>query len=314
MQKRFLTITALVLSITGCLILFVQFWIEISDARAQAESGSEILETSLGNIEYAIRGEGVPVLVLHGAGGGYDQGLLLGLTSFGDGYKIVSVSRFGYLRSPIPDDSSLESQAALYALLLDDLGIEKVVVTAGSAGGPSAMQFVHDYPDRCKALILISAISQSIAADKDAVNTRVIHLIQKSDFVYWLFTKAFRSMFLQLIGIPPDVYADFTDEQKVLAQNLLDVMHPMSQRRAGSVHEFEMIPLDRESLNDINIPTLILHAKDDALVNFEHAIFAHDNITQSQLILYKSGGHGLLSQMSDVRQNVHLFLDEYTVP
>jgi pimeloyl-ACP methyl ester carboxylesterase len=177
---------------------------EMGAARERARADSEILQTEYGDIEYAVRGEGPPVLLLHGAAGGYDQGLLLGKTGPG-GFKLISVSRFGYLRSPIPVVSSVEAQAALYTVLLDHLKIERVIVVAGSAGGPSALQFAHDYPDRCAALILISAITMSTAQEKDALHYKVMHTIQKSDFLYWLLTRSFQSQFLELIGVPPAV-------------------------------------------------------------------------------------------------------------
>jgi pimeloyl-ACP methyl ester carboxylesterase len=143
-----------------------------------------------------------------------------------------------------------------------------------------------------------------------ALHNKVIHSIQKSDFVYWAFTKLFGFLFLKLIGVPRKVYKGFTLEQKQLAQELLEVMHPMSQRRRGSIHEFEIKPLDSASMREILSPTLILHAKDDALVNCEHAEFAHQNIPQSKLVLFETGGHGLLPQMNEFRKHVNTFLSE----
>jgi pimeloyl-ACP methyl ester carboxylesterase len=306
----YIAILIALLLLSGPAITYARFQSEITEAKENVLTGSEILKTDQGEIEYAVKGEGPPVLVLHGAGGGYDQGLLLGKSGFGKAAKFISVSRFGYLRSPLPEDSSVEAQAALYSILLDHLQIESVVVAAGSAGGPSALQFAHDYPDKCTALILVSAISMSIAPDKDAFNTRVIHSIQKSDFIYWGFTKVFRSLFLQLIGVPPKVYKGLTLEQKELAQELLDVMHPMSQRRTGSKHEFEIEPLASASMREISVPTLILHARDDALVSYEHAEFAHRNIAQSKLVLFETGGHGLLSRVNEARKHVSTFLSE----
>lgn len=71
-----------------------------SDMRAAHERlsrDSKILRTNKYTIEYTVKGDGVPMLLLHGAGGGYDQGLWAGSTFLGDDYKFISVSRFGYL-------------------------------------------------------------------------------------------------------------------------------------------------------------------------------------------------------------------------
>jgi len=136
----YIAIAVALLLLSVFVFTYARFQAEISGAREKVLAGSEILKTDQGDIEYAVKGEGPPVLVLHGAGGGYDQGLLLGRTSFGGSFKLISVSRFGYLRSPIPENSTVEAQAAIYAGLLDHLKIEKVVVIGGSAGGPSALQ------------------------------------------------------------------------------------------------------------------------------------------------------------------------------
>ena len=306
-----ITVAIALLLLAAFAITYARYRTEISGAREKVLAGSELLKTDYGDIEYAVKGEGPPVLVLHGAGGGYDQGLLLpGRTIFGDSFKLISVSRFGYLRSPIPEDSSVEAQSTLYAILLDHLEVEKVIVAGGSSGGPSALQFAHDYPEKCAALILGAAISMPIAPEKDALHNKVIHSIQKSDFAYWGFTKIFGSLFLKLIGVPKEIYKGFTTEQKQLARELLDVMHPMSQRRRGSIHEFEIKPLDSTSISEISSPTLILHARDDTLVNYEHAEFAHRNIPQSKLVLFETGGHGLLPRMNEFRKHVSTFLND----
>ena len=55
-----------------------------------------------------------------------------------------------------------EAQADLYAALLDLLKIDSVVVIGLSGGGASALQFALRHPERCRGLILISAISRQV--------------------------------------------------------------------------------------------------------------------------------------------------------
>lgn len=279
----------------------------MNDAR-QSLTGSETLDTELGKIEYKIQGEGVPVLLLHGAGGGYDQGLWFGKIGLGEGYKFISISRFGFLRSSIPDNPDIKKQAGAYQLLLDHLGINKVIVLGGSAGGPSAMQFANDYPDRVSALIFLSAVSgPPVSTDKDPFYIKIVHLIQKTDYSYWLTTKYLKTTLLGLIGINQSTLEKFTVEQKGLAQEMLDIMHPMSQRYVGTELDSAMILLYKTP-EAIRAPALILHAKDDALVSYHHAENAHQKIPGSQLVLFDDGGHGMLSHMDEVRQRTKDFL------
>jgi pimeloyl-ACP methyl ester carboxylesterase len=309
--KILLIIVAILIVITGVLVIvtYPRYSREIKAAREHLQAESEIMNTDKRDIEYAVKGEGPPVLVLHGAGGGYDQGLWAGKLYLGDGYKFISISRYGYLRSPIPKEPSIKTQAALYNVLLDRLNIKKVIVVGISAGGPSATQFANDYPGKISALILLSAVSEAEApGDKPAFYIKIIHLIQQSDYAYWVFAEFMQSTILSLMGVPPEVYRNFTPPQKEMAQEMLDIMHPMTQRYKGTVNDGKMIQREEVSTNNLSAPTLIIHAEDDALVSYHHAEDAHKRIKQSKLIVLSTGGHAMISRMDEVRQYTRKFL------
>jgi pimeloyl-ACP methyl ester carboxylesterase len=316
-MKTLLIIVSILIVIAGVLVIatYPRYSREMRVAREHLQAGSEILKTDKGDIEYAVKGEGTPVLMLHGAGGGYDQGLWAGKLYLGDGYQFISVSRYGYLRSLIPKNPSIKTQAALYNALLDRLNIKKVIVVGISAGGPSATQFANDYPDKASALILLSAVSEAGApGDKPSFYVKIIHLIQQSDYAYWVFSKFMQPTILSLMGVPPEVYRNFTPTQKEMAQEMLDIMHPMTPRYKGTVNDGEMIQREEVSTNNLSAPTLIIHAEDDALVSYRHAEDAHKKIKQSRLIFLNTGGHAMLSQMDKVRQYVKEFLKEPSFP
>ena len=65
------------IALVGGYLLF-RYLKDIRAARQRLDSlGSQVIETDLGPIEYARIGDGYPVLVVHGAMGGFDQGLWL---------------------------------------------------------------------------------------------------------------------------------------------------------------------------------------------------------------------------------------------
>jgi pimeloyl-ACP methyl ester carboxylesterase len=92
--------------------------------------------------------------MIHGAGGGYDQGLLLADKFLPKDSKVIAISRFGYLNTPLIDEPTPDNQVKLYISLLDRLNIEKLHVVGVSDGGPSALKMSINYPERVKSFTL----------------------------------------------------------------------------------------------------------------------------------------------------------------
>jgi 2-hydroxy-6-oxonona-2,4-dienedioate hydrolase len=124
----------------GLLVLvYASYRRDIHQARERVSTGSQIVQTPCGPIEYALAGDGPPVLVVHGAGGGYDQGLEIGEPLVNSGFRVIAMSRFGYLRTPAPGDALASAQADAHACLLEALNISRAAVVGASAGAPSSI-------------------------------------------------------------------------------------------------------------------------------------------------------------------------------
>lgn len=304
---RSLFLFASILFLVLFLALYFQYRGEIAAARQRVLEGSQLLITENGMLEYAVEGEGPAVLVIHGAGGGYDQGMLIGKKALGEGFTYISVSRFGYLRSSFMNDSTVEDQAAIYVELLNHLEVNKAIIVGASAGGPSALQFAYDYPERSSALVLLSAVSMFMG-DEIPISTRVINTIQRSDFLFWAVLKMFRTQFSEMVGIPQYLYDELPPEDKKYADDMLDFMNPISTRRPGNIYEAKIRPLSGEAMSRITVPTIILHAKDDFLVTFDHAEFVNQNIQNSELVTFESGGHALVAELETISARINDFL------
>lgn len=310
MRHRNIFIYSIILIIFLFIVLTYPFYRkQINLANKRIVEEGKILNTKYGNLEYSILGEGKPVLLIHGAGGGYDQGLWLGELILSVNYKFIAPSKFGYLNSQVPENISIKIQIEQYKYLLEHLNIKKVVVVGISSGGISAMQFANDYPEMTDKLILLSAVSMPPNQnDKDQVSIKFLHLIQKSDYAYWLMTKLFKKQLLDLMGISSDVYNSFSIEQKNLAEEMLNIMHPMSLRYKGTIIDGELIE-GFDVPGNIETPTLIIHSKNDGLVSYLHAENANKKIKDSKIILYENGGHGALSELSNLRKEIEKFLN-----
>jgi 2-hydroxy-6-oxonona-2,4-dienedioate hydrolase len=101
-------------------------------------AGSRVVSTACGPVEVAEVGDGPPVLVVHGTGSGFDQRMNIACRLVGEGFHRIAVSRFGYLRAPLPPDPSSAAQADALAAVLDTLGTHRVAVIGVSAGAHPA--------------------------------------------------------------------------------------------------------------------------------------------------------------------------------
>jgi 2-hydroxy-6-oxonona-2,4-dienedioate hydrolase len=258
---------------------------------------SQLLASPLGDIEYSVRGSGPAVLVVHGSGGGFDQGEFLGEAALGDRFRQITPSRFGYLRSTFRPGATFDEQAEAYARLLDHLGLQKVAVLAFSHGGPSALLFAARHPERVSSLTLLSAgVASSSAPDQQQANQQgdALVAIFRHDFLYWAITQAFRQRFLALMGVDAAVSAGLGEPQQRLAAGLIDVMNPVAPRAAGAAFD-NRAQMPGERIAAIRAPTLIVHARDDRLQLFHNAEFAASRIAAARLLAFERGGHLLLA-------------------
>ena len=259
--------------------------------------GSDVVPSPFGDIEYAEGGAGQPVLVIHGSGGGFDQGELLAHAVLGGDVRWIAPSRFGYLRSTFHPGATFDDQAHAYAFLLDHLGVGRAAVVTLSHGGPSALLFAALHPDRVSSLTLISA---GVASSNDPGQARAneqgdaLTAIFQRDFRYWAVTTGLRGRFLQLMGVSPSVIVRLTPEQRALADQVIDFMNPVSRRAAGVTFD-NRAAMPNERVAAVKAPTLILHAKDDTLQLYRNAEFAAAAIPGSHLVSFDHGGHLILA-------------------
>jgi pimeloyl-ACP methyl ester carboxylesterase len=273
---------------------------------------SEIVETTVGLIEYAREGSGPAALVVHGAGGGYDQGLYLAHEMLGDGYEIVAPSRFGYLRTPVPEDASHRAQADAHAALLDTLGMREAIIVGVSAGAPSAIEFAVRYPQRTTALILVVPRTydpaNQVGAEQTPQNKNVIRLLESSaDFPYWVSTKVGRKTLVRFLGVDPELEAKAEPQEREKITTLIADMLPLSARVEGIMADTSS-ELLQSDLEHIHAPTLIISAEDDLYHTLPGARFTAEHIPDAELKVFETGGHLLISHGGDTRRAIAEFL------
>lgn len=279
--------------------------------RSTLESGGIIAETAAGPIEYAEQGQGEPLLLIHGAGGGYDQGLLIARNLF-DHHRNIAPSRFGYLRTPVPADSSPSAQADAHAALLDHLGVDRAIVVGVSAGGPSAIELALRHADRVSALILLVPRtwdpSQSVGVDQSVQSQTVLRLIESSaDFLYWIAIRTARGAVVRFLGVPPGLEARSSEVDRAYVSDVMQSVLPLSARVRGIAVD-SAIELSPWPLQQLRVATLIISSVDDLFKTLPGARFTANHIPGAELKVLGSGGHLMVGRRKQVRSCIGDFL------
>jgi pimeloyl-ACP methyl ester carboxylesterase len=256
------------------------------------DAGSSIASTPFGPIEYATVGEGPPVLVAHGIGGGYDQGMLVTRLTDDRPFKIISVSRFGYLRTPLGPYTTPVQQADAYAALLDTLGIDRVAMVGISAGGTSALHFALRHPDRCWALISIAGVTQRLVHQFSRSAQAFISLVNR-DLGLWTLTALAEERLYSVYNVTPALRRSLAAQpEKLEVLRAILFSFPMDHRRAGFSNDMANFPLiPRLPVERITAPTLAVHGTADTVVPFSHSRFLADNIPNARLLSIEGAGH-----------------------
>ena len=259
---------------------------------------SQLIQTSHGQIEYAIHGteRGAGVILCHSTGGGYDQGLVLARLL--NGVQGIAVSRAGYLRTPVTTGPSPAEMADAYATLLDSLNLEKTAILGLSGGGMSAAHFALRHPDRCWGLVLADAITKAPPRSSARIVEKVNSL---PDGVAWFLTRLMVHM-----GLPLMVHdAETRSMMRVFFEN-----NPISERRAGVQNDLANVhSMDRFPWEEIHIPTLLIHGDKDNLIPLEYSQQVASRIPKAELLIIKGGGHEcLVSRQRETAPRLNMFL------
>lgn len=199
---------------------------------------------------YEIHGEGEPLVLI--AGLNSDHTLYRGiLPRLAERYQVVAFDNRGVGQTDKPDiPYSIEMMAEDTAGLLDTLGVTRAHVLGTSMGGRIAAALALQHPQQVKSLILVSTIVKSLKGTPMTWSRLRISLMLK----------------IPMIRGPHPYYA---------------VARQLEASRAYDC-------MDR--LNEIRVPTLILHGKNDKSAPYWLAEEMHSGIKNSKMITFQ-GGH-----------------------
>ncbi|MHB8642017.1 MAG: alpha/beta fold hydrolase [Gaiellaceae bacterium] len=237
-------------------------------------------------IAYEVRGEGEPLLMIHGLG--YDRrgwGPLPALLA--DDFRVVLLDNRGVGESDAPEGPYTVSQLAADALaVLDAEGIERAHVFGVSLGGFIAQEFALTWPERVRRLVLTSTMpggphaTPMPAAGLEAFG-RFPTLERRAGLRLMVETSLGPRAVRELPELVDEIFAYRLERAPTLAAW-------QAQASAGATFDaFERVP-------SISAPTLILHGDADIVVDPRNADLLAELIPGARVEHFPDRGHLVL--------------------
>lgn len=296
-----------VLLVAGILLARSASW--RADVLADLDFGAEVVKTDGSDIQYIVRGSGPPLLVLHGAPGGYDQALALAEACGIFSATIIAPSRPGYLGTPLGSRLLPAQQARVMVALLDALGIQQTAVLAFSSSAPVGLAMALNFPERLSALAIISGVGTRLphrGDDEPAPLPRAISDGLTGDvgaaLAAWTlenhpdrFLDAALPLIIQVNDFERNEMkqAILADPEKLESiRQIAASVWPLSVRETGTRNDlFQLQGLEKMAVENIEVPVLVVHGTADPFVPVEMARALAASIPGADFLPVEKSGH-----------------------
>lgn len=240
------------------------------------------------SVAYRERGEGPPLVLLHGwpLDSREWERQLDGLS---DDFRVVAWDAPGAGQSSDPPESStLASWAGWLAELIEALGLAPAHVAGLSFGGGLALQLFRDHREVVRSLILISAYAGwGGSLPQDEIETRLSLTRRNSERPPEEWAPALIDTLLP-VGSDPKLAEEIT--------LMLNDFHPAATRT--SLQAFAAADL-RDTLPQVDVPTLLLYGEHDVRSPASVREPIHAGIADAKLVVIPDVGHMIDMQAPD---------------
>jgi pimeloyl-ACP methyl ester carboxylesterase len=183
---------------------------------------------------------------------------------------------------------TLDDMAADGMSLLDALNIERAHICGASMGGMIAQAMAINHGDRIKSMtsIMSSTGNPDLPPASPEAQAALATTTEENE-------AAVVQRAIEMNGVIGSPGFEFDIER---ATRKAIAAFDRSFYPAGIARQMAAIAAHgdrREKLNQISVPTLIIHGTDDYLVPVEGGIDTHENIRNSELMLIEGMGHDL---------------------
>lgn len=248
-------------------------------------------------LHYIERGEGQPLVILHGDGSMIEDVVSSGLVDMAaKNHRVIVFDRPGYGYSERPRSKlwTPQKQAELLQRALLYLGAEKPIIVGHSWGTLVALSMALDFPTYVKGLVLIAGYYYPTArADVPVMAVPAIPVV--GDLIRytlspWLARMAWPALMRRVFGPAP------TPERFAAEFPVWLALRP-SQLRAAAAETAMLIPSAfslRDRYHELTLPVAIMAGNGDRHVDLHrHSERLHRELPQSTLEVADGVGHML---------------------
>ena len=251
------------------------------DGRASAADGA--------TLRYRLAGSGPVVALTHGLGS-HLEAWEPTVETLRDRYTVLTWDVRGFGGSERrPDTMAPETWASDLAAVLDRIGADDAVIGGISMGGVVSQRFALDFPERTRALILISTSSEVNERAEAGWNARA-DLIERDGLSKALTPTGPALSYGKEYRVR---HADEIAESARLAIERNDPACYAAACRAVSNIDYT------EDLATIACPTLILQGLEDALTPPGGSVIMSRRIPGARLVMLENCGHGIPTERPD---------------
>ena len=272
-------------------------WVEARARRAERDNppAGDFIDIDGVDLHYVERGEGPPVVLIHGNAVTHADFIASGLMDrLARNHRVIAFDRPGFGHSSRPRDRlwTPAAQADLLRAALERLGVERPVVVGQSMGTMVAVAMALDHPQNVRSLVLVGGYFYP-SFRVDAFLTAPVALPVLGDVMRYTVTALSGRLMLkkmaQSMFAPRELPDNFFP---VISREMM--LRPV-QLRANAEDAAFMVPAANSMSKryaELVLPVTLIAGEEDLVVDPQaHSVRLHDELPHSELFLVPGVGH-----------------------
>ena len=240
---------------------------------------------------YETHGAGPALVMIHGGLGGGEgcaQMMQHHAEALSDRYQVISYDRRAAGRSETPADGySIPNYAEDLRCLLDHLGVAEAHILGSSAGGPIALQFALEHPQRTLSLLLVNTMTY-VQESERVVRQRELDEMKRTLADSGKEAAVEAGLVSRWPGMRESDPGQFAKLKAINLEQFEGIL--------ATVQSYLDIQDSLESrLQELAMPTMIVHGDADSRINIACGLQLHQGIAGSEFHVIPGAEHGLLT-------------------